>query len=61
VRLQEIIKTEGVKAALKQVCGIEPESELARMVLEDFAASEPSANKSGQLPVPQKNPQKVEA
>ncbi len=38
VRLQETHKAEGVKAALKQVCGIEPDSELARMVLEDYAA-----------------------
>jgi mannitol-1-phosphate 5-dehydrogenase len=40
VRLQEIIKTGGVEAALKQVCGIEPDSELARMVLENYAAHE---------------------
>ena len=52
VRLQEIINAEGVKAALKQVCGIEPDSELARMVLEDYAASESASDKSAQLSTP---------
>ena len=61
VRLQKLIQTEGVNAALKQVCGIEPDSELARMVLEDYAAFESSSNKSAPASAAKKNVQKVEA
>jgi mannitol-1-phosphate 5-dehydrogenase len=46
LRLQEIIKTGGVEAALKKVCGIEPDSELARMVLENYAAHENGGGQS---------------
>ncbi len=61
LRLQELIKTEGVKAALQQICGLEPDSELARMVLEQYAALENAGRKTAPVAASKKNPQKVKA
>lgn len=61
VRLQEIISTQGVEAALQQVCGIEPDSELARMVLQHYAAAERDGDKSVQLHTSTRTSQKVQA
>jgi sugar (pentulose or hexulose) kinase/mannitol-1-phosphate/altronate dehydrogenase len=60
VRLQEMIRTEGIQAVLRQVCGIAPDSELARMILEHYASQAPSGE-PGPSSAPQKNSQKVEA
>jgi len=59
VRLQEIIHTEGVAVALSRTCGIEPDSELARMVLACCASYVPARDQAAQRSSPKKNPQKV--
>ncbi len=39
VRLQEIITRQGVSAALQQICGLAPDSDLGRMVLQRYTAA----------------------